>query len=150
VLFDNVKGRLAAAPLAAALTAEEWNDRLLGGNRLACVPATCLWLATANNPTLSDEIARRSVPIRLDPNDDQPHLRAGFRHPDLVGWVRENRPSLVSALLVLARAWVAAGRPLGTRTLGRFESWSRVLGGILDVAGVTGLLSDRDEFDLRA
>jgi hypothetical protein len=149
-LFDNLSGRLDAAALAAALTGPIWCDRVLGTSRRVAIPVTCLWLATGNNPDLSDELCRRTVPIRLDPAVEQPHLRQGFRHQNLGGWVRDNHLKLVWAVLVLGRAWVAAGKPPGPRTLGGFESWSRVLGGILEVAGIPGLLSNRQEFDLRA
>jgi hypothetical protein len=150
VLLDNLSGRLDAPALAAALTAEVWSDRVLGSSRQVEVPVHCLWLGTGNNPEVSDELARRTVPIRLDPACDQPHLRKTFRHPDLVGWARGTRPWLVWAALVLCRTWLARGRPPGAQVLGRFESWSRVMGGILDVAGVPGLLTDRQNFDLRA
>ena len=40
-----------------------------------------------------------------------------------------------------------AGRPAGENpTLGRFESWSQVIGGILTPAGIAGLLSNLAEF----
>jgi hypothetical protein len=149
VLFDNLSSRLDDPALAAALTTEVWSDRILGSSRQATIPKSCVWLATANNPRLSDELARRTVPTRLVPDSDRPHLRQGFRHRDLVSWVRANRPRLVWAALVMVRAWIVAGKPSGARTLGRFESWARVLGGILEVAGIPGLLSDRADFDRR-
>jgi hypothetical protein len=47
-------------------------------------------------------------------------------------------------LLVLVRAWLAAGRPPGKRVLGSFESWASVVGGILEHAGVPGFLHDTE------
>ena len=38
----------------------------------------------------------------------------------------------------------AAGKPRGTPSLGSYEPWSKVMGGILEVAGIPGLLSNRD------
>jgi hypothetical protein len=46
---------------------------------------------------------------------------------------------------VLIRAWIAEGCPAGTAVLGMFEKWSRMMGGILDVAGIPGFLQNRLE-----
>ncbi|HYT90849.1 MAG TPA: hypothetical protein VEL76_19220 [Gemmataceae bacterium] len=53
---------------------------------------------------------------------------------------------MVWAALTLCRAWIAEGRPGGKQTLGMFESWTTVIGGILDVAGVPGLLGNAKQF----
>jgi len=90
-------------------------------------------------------IARRLVRIRLDSRSDQPWRREGFRHPDLMIWVRANRARLVAACLTLCQAWASAGRPPAARSLGSFETWSQTLGGILHVAGVPGFLGNLDE-----
>lgn len=49
---------------------------------------------------------------------------------------------LVRAILVLVRAWIAQGKPAGRRRLGTFETWSSVVGGILEVAGIPGFLEN--------
>lgn len=146
VLIDNLRAELDSAALAAALTAPFWEDRILGASEMARLPIRCTWVATGNNPTSSHEIARRLVRIRLDARTDQPWRRDGFRHPDLMVWVRANRARLVAACLTLCRAWVAAGRPRASgRGIGSYEAWSQVLGGILEVAGVPGFLGNLEE-----
>jgi hypothetical protein len=46
----------------------------------------------------------------------------------------------------MARAWILAGRPEGVNTtLGSFESWCEVVGGILEYAGLNGFLGDLKE-----
>lgn len=145
VLIDNLRHPLDSSALAAALTAPYWEDRILGVSEMTRLPIRCAWIATGNNPEFSNEMARRIVRIRLDAHVDQPWRREEFRHPDLIAWVRANRPRLVAACLTLCRAWIAAGRPLGAKTLGSFESWSRVIGGVLHVAGIGGFLENIDE-----
>jgi hypothetical protein len=145
ILIDNLREKLDSSALAAALTAPFWEDRVLGHSEMVRLPIRCAWVATGNNPTFSNEMARRIVRIRLDARTDQPWRREGFRHPDLMGWVRANRPRLVAAGLTLCQAWVAAGRPRATRTIGSYEDWSATMGGILDVAGVLGFLGNLDE-----
>jgi len=145
VLIDNLRGKLDSSALAAALTAPFWEDRILGVSETTRLPIRCLWIATGNNPEFSNEMARRIVRIRLDAHVDRPWQRDGFRHPDLMCWVRANRPRLVAACLTLCRAWIAAGRPRGRRSIGSYEAWSQTLGGILEVAGIEGFLENLDD-----
>src|SRR5262249_55412191 len=74
---------------------------------------------------------------------DRPWKRQRFRHKDVVEWAAGNRPALVWAALTLVRAWVAAGRPAHPVTLGAFERWAEVLGGILGVPAIPGFLANR-------
>jgi putative DNA primase/helicase len=94
---------------------------------------------------LSDEMTRRSVRIHLDSGLEYPEEGRKFRHPDLLAWARSRRGELIWAALILARAWIAAGRPPAPRKLGGFESWSEVIGGILENAGVDGFLGNLEE-----
>lgn len=145
ILIDNVTGSLFSGALAGALTGLWIEDRLLGASEMIRVPIRCAWVATANNVTMSTEIARRTVRIRLDAMVDRPWRRTGFAHNDLRGWAHENRVNLVWASLTLVRAWLVAGSPLGTITLGSYERWSAVLGGILDTVGIDGFLENLEE-----
>ncbi len=147
VLIDNVRRRVDAGALASAVTAYPlWEDRLLGKSEIVRVPVRCLWLMTGNNPAFSSEMARRTIRCRLDAKQDRPWLRTGFRHPNLMDWVEENRGRLMWAALTLIQAWIAADRPAGKKTLGMFEAWAQVMGGILDVADVRGFLGNLEEF----
>ena len=103
-----------------------------------------MWIATGNNPTWFEEIARRIVPIRLDPKVESPWEREGFRHHDLIAWAKENRSRLVWAALTICQASAAWGWPEGSKTLGSYERWARVMSGILEVADVDGFLDDRE------
>lgn len=148
MFIDNLKRPLISATLAAAMTATVWEDRLLGTSDTTRLPIRCTWIATGNNPTLSSEIARRTVRIRLDAKQDRPWQRASFRHADLRGWMKAHRAEIVWAALTLAQAWIAAGRPMpeGHQRIGMYESWSDVIGGILAHAGIPGFLSNLDDF----
>lgn len=147
LVIDNVRKRLDSGALAGAITAPSWEDRRLGVSEMVRVPARPVWACSGNNVALSDEMTRRSVRLRLDPGQDRPQLRTGFRHPDLPAWSRENRGALVWAALTMIRAWLAAGRPDGAGvTLGGFEAWSHVMGGVLKVAGIPGFLGNLDDF----
>ncbi len=145
ILLDNIRTGLDSSQLASALTAETWSDRILGQTRMIDLPNRATWIVTANNPHLSLEIARRCVRVRLDAKTDRPWTRTGFKHSPLREWAKANRVRIVRAVLVLVRAWLAAGRPPGKLALGSFESWASVVGGILEHAEVPGFLHDTEE-----
>jgi hypothetical protein len=149
VFIDNVSQHLASGNLASALTKTTWSGRELGFSRNITVPISCVWLATGNNLTLSGELTRRAVPINLAPQLEQPWMRdpAEFREPDLRGWTKQHRRDLVKAAVTIIQAWIEAGRPRYEHpTLGSYESWSRVMGGVLGNAGVGGFLDNLDQF----
>jgi hypothetical protein len=145
VLIDNLKRPLDSSAFAAALTAPYWEDRILGASEMVRFPIRCIWIATGNNPEFSNEMARRLVRIRLDARVDQPWRRENFRHPDLRLWVRANRAKLVAACLTLCQAWIAKGKPSGRTSIGSYENWACVIGGILETASIPGFLSNIDE-----
>lgn len=146
-LIDNVNRKLDSGELAAAITATTWEDRMLGATRMIQLPVECCWMATGNAIKTSREIARRIVKIKIDAKRDDPWMRpeSDFKHPNIREWSSKNRGQLVWACLVLGQAWITAGKPLGKQTLGMFESWARAMGGLFDVAGVGGFLTNLKE-----
>ena len=143
LLLDNVRS-LHSTQLAAAITAETWEDRPVGSGETIRVPVRCAFVATGNNPILSSEMASRCAEIGLDAQTERPETRTGFRHPNLKRWVKEHHAELVWAVLVLVSAWIAKGKPAGRKLFGGFEEWAEVLGGILEVASIPGFLENRE------
>ena len=143
ILLDEAH-ELGSPALASALTATMWRGRRLGRSETVAVPNLALWAATANNVRLTGDLPRRVIPIRLDSGVERPEYRRDFRHPRLESWARRERAALVSACLSIVQRWIDAGMPEGTATLGSYESWAAVLGGILETAGVEGFLSGRE------
>lgn len=150
IVIDNVRRRLDSTPLATALTAETYTSRLLGTSTMLRLPIQTVWAATANNPTFSNEISRRIVSCRLDAKQEFPAQRTQFRIKDIRGWVRQHRARLVHACLTLIAAWLSAGRPPGTASLGSFEAWAQTMGGILTHVGLPGFLGNCDRLIARA
>jgi hypothetical protein len=75
----------------------------------------------------------------------RPWERTGFKHPDLLEWVKGKRGLLLAALLTIARAWYIAGKPAAnTPTIGGFEAWRHTGGGVSAYAGVRGFLGNLD------
>ena len=147
VTVDNVEGALFAPSLARALTARTWTDRILGRSESITLSQRATWIATGNNIILRGDLPRRCYWIRLDAKQSRPWQREGFTHPDLLSWVLEKRGELVAALLTIARAWFAAGKPQAADVprLGSFEAWTEIVGGMVTFAGVGGFLGNLKE-----
>ena len=148
ILFDNAKGPVAGGTLEGALTRRHWTDRLLGSNLTGDFPITALWLLTANNPEFTFESARRTVPVFLRPQAEDP-----TRRPDIAperqgeGWLREQRRRAVEALLTLCVWWRSRPPPdYRGPVLGGYETWSRTVGGVLQAVGVPDFLANLDDF----
>lgn len=125
VLLDNLDGSLGNDALDRALTANLWRDRILGKNEQVEAPLLATWYATGNNVQVRADTARRIVHCRLDVLSERPEEREGFTHPDLLGWVRENRPRLYMAALKILAAYIRRGRPRQKVTsYGSYEGWS--------------------------
>ena len=136
VLIDNVTGPLGSPALDAALTGTQWSDRLLGQSVQLNLPLRVVWFATGNNLQLCGDTSRRSLHVRLDSPEEFPERRGGFRHPQLLEWVRRNRARLVVAGLTILRAFVQAGRPDQSLTpWGSFDGWSALIRQALVWAG---------------
>jgi hypothetical protein len=114
------------------------------------LPVQCAWIATSNNAELSRDIVRRTVWIRLDAHVERPEDRTEFRHPDIEEWIGDNRPQIVSAVIRILRHWRELNKPLGRTTIGSYESWARVIGGILGCVGVEGFLANVAELRAQA
>jgi hypothetical protein len=147
ITVDNVEGALYAPSLARALTARTWTDRVLGRSETITVGQRATWIATGNNIQLRGDLPRRCYWIRLDARESRPWQRQNFKHPDLLGWVAKNRGRLIHALLTLARAWFAAGKPKtkDLPRLGSFESWAETVGGMVAFAGIPDFLGNLEE-----
>jgi hypothetical protein len=146
-IFDEAH-RIEGAALARSITAINYRDRILGVSQMAEFPNRITWVALGNQVNVIGDLARRVYRIALHPDEPDPQnrLASSFRHPDLKAWTREHRAELLGAALTLIRAWFVAGQPYDPRasTMGSFENWERVVGGVLQVAGVDGFLGGLD------
>jgi len=144
IVLDNLTKKLDSAALCAALTASEWQDRILGVSEMSStLPNRALWAATGNNPELSLDVARRTIACRLDSGIERPWERKDFRHPELGAWASAHRGELVQAVLTLVQAWLRAGSPRSQHPpIGSFESWATVMAGVLEMAGIKGFLEN--------
>ena len=147
LFLDECSVGVDSKALSALLTAESYTDRILGESRMISVQNHLCVYAAGNNISVDGDLARRVVPILLDPKCSRPESRSGFRHPHLRQYVRDHRRELLAAALTLIRAWAVAGQPSPTVAgpFGSFEGWYYVVGGVLEHVGYTDLTVDLEE-----
>ena len=152
MIFDNVEGIIKSPTLAAVLTTDSWQGRILGRSEMAIVPNRATWVATGNNIDVGGDLARRCYRIKLDAHMAGPWKRTGFKHPELLDWVTTHRGDLLHALCTIVRSWWTAGRPMAKTlsAMGGYTSWVRTIGGILEHAGVVGFLANLADFHAQA
>lgn len=158
LVFDNVTRRLEDSALAAMLTSGRYADRVLGKSQILSFPVRHTTVFTMNNPEIGPDMRRRVIPIYLDAGVERPWERTGparggrWRHPNLLGWVAQERPRLVRAAITIAahyaRGWRTdegdLEREVPTFVKGTFEEWSRVVGGAVTAAGAPGFGQNLD------
>lgn len=147
IVFDNLEGTLRSPKLAMALTSREYEGRPLGKSEKLLVPNLATWIATGNNIKPGGDITRRCFQIRLDAKMADPFRGRKFKHPKLLEFVLRRRGEFLHALLVLAKAWCAAGRkPAVDTPLGSFEEWHQSVGSTLYHAGMPDFMGNMDTF----
>jgi hypothetical protein len=137
ISFDNVVRTFGGGPLDRCLTAGDMVElRVLGRSEVPSLRWRAVVMATGNNVALSGDTSRRTIMSRLESPLENPEERQAFTHPNLLEWLRENRPRLVVAALTMLRAWYVAGSPHGgCRSWGSFESWSGIIPPAIVFAG---------------
>lgn len=127
-VLDEVHPGFGGRAWNALVTATSYRDRLLGASSLVELPNDCVWICTGNNVGLAPDTTRRCLPIRLEPMEEHPEDRTGFRFPDLLSHVRTHQAELLCDALTILRAFHLAGRPAsGLKPWGSFEGWSALI-----------------------
>lgn len=151
LFLDNINHDVDSASLAALLTASSIEGRILGTSNYIDVAVETVVMLAANNGKLTDELMRRVIPIRLDhalpdPSASRPADYYKYVHHD---FLRQHRADLVWSAHVLVKWWLQNGAPPPShgRNLASFSDWSRVVGGVLERAGIDGFLGSLKAFN---
>jgi hypothetical protein len=146
VHLDNLPNKVDSGALAALLTATTYQGRLLGSTRMLSLDNNLTLVGSGNNVQCSGEIAKRTVPIVLQPRKSHPEARRDFRYPNLRAHVSATRCEALGALLGMVENWLAQGQPEYTNRMGGFEGWSEAVGGILRANGFNRWRSNEGEW----
>lgn len=139
ICLDNIPAMrpFGGGPMDRVITARDDVElRILGATKIVTLPWRALIMATGNNVSFHGDTSRRVLMARLEPTEEKPEQRTKFKHEDLLGWIRVQRPRLVSAALLILRAYFRAGRPdMGCSRWGSFEEWGRLIPNAIVFAG---------------
>lgn len=145
IVIDNVKTRpgsiVESAVLEACTTAPQISQRILGQSRNHEQPNDVLFVMTMNQTKLGPDLTERHCPIRLHSESDAKKRPPA---PNLIEFANTHRLELLGELAGMILRWVDDGKPQGTQEH-RLSNWARTIGGILDVNGLRGFLSNLDE-----
>jgi len=124
VFLDNLNNRaFKSDQLASAITEDPARVRMFGKLQMVPINAHAFILLTGNGLTVSEDLARRFIEIKLDPKTENPETRAFS--VDILAEVTKRRNELLAACLTIWR-WGRINQNLETGTpLGSFEQWCR-------------------------
>ena len=123
--IDNVEGHFHSPTLAAYLTSGRISGRLLGGNRWHEGSARLFVTLTSNNASLSRDLSRRFVRVRIDSGEEVPQARSFAFQPDEAAL--SSRLDIARAALTLMQGFIEAGMPRIQRDDAGFPEWSRLI-----------------------
>jgi putative DNA primase/helicase len=123
--IDNANGMLIKGDLLEAILTEgAANIRPLGRSETIRVLNRSLVTLTGNNPTITGDMARRTISIDVVPRSADPERdRYPFNPVELI---HTRRPHFLQAAFIAMRAFRLAGMPSqGLPAVGSFGDWSR-------------------------
>ena len=125
VVWDNIVGTFNSEAMAAMMTSINFSDRFLGKSQDVTAPNNALWLFTGNNMLLAGDMPRRIFRCRIDPKIDMPFVREFDFDPE--AYCLQRRHGLVRDVLIVIKAWMAAGRPRSEGVTSSFEKWDELV-----------------------
>lgn len=125
VLIDNVSRAVKSDTLCQVTTQESKTCRVLGLSKKIECPTNATWIMTGNNLTFLGDLTERVLLIRLDAGVERPAERE-FK-VDAVTYIQERRPQIIRAVLLIAKAYIEAGRPPVKAPACRFPQWDALI-----------------------
>lgn len=124
VVIDNCNGELAGEALAQILTEDAVNVRPLGASEVVRIDSFPIMLANGNNVEIAQDIVRRSILCRLDPNCERPDARQFDFDP--IERAKICRADYVSDIFTIALWWGQNRHDLQLEaTDDQFGTWCR-------------------------
>ncbi len=128
---SNNKGFLNNSEFERILTTKTHRDRVLGQNKEVELDNEMEFSMSANwGLTYTADLWHRCRPINLFFSEEDPNKRK-FKIPDLHGYVLNNRPKILSAIITLINDWVENGMIKGKTAFTSYPRWAEIVGGIM-------------------
>lgn len=135
LLLDNLDTHMASPSLESFLTSPCVTARVLGTSSNETHPKKTAVFITGNLLTMRSDMRRRSLVVDFFLPQVRSENRRIVRPLDEQG-ILLARSQILGALYALVRSWVEAEKPEPTRHHPSFVEWSRIIGGIVEHAGL--------------
>jgi len=149
ICVDNADSFSGSDFIEAMLTGSTFEARILGRSESFVLPYVPFFIETKNRGDLryKKSTLRRFVWITLEPRTALTGCR--WKRPTLEDDLRDNTGGIrhlwQDALASLVWAWIDAGQSeFSGEQMNSFNRWSAVIGGILENAGITEFLGNRE------
>ena len=141
ISWDNVErgSQITSATLCRLHTSAKMQTRTLGQSKIPVGLNDRLWIADGNNIRPGEDMVRRYVQVALDAETKDPALTGReFRHPNLIGFINENRSTVIGYYLMMYKAWLDAGSPPAKNApvVSSYSKMIHVVAGVLEYAGM--------------
>jgi hypothetical protein len=148
--LDDVSGLVKSNALNRWLTSPTWAGRIMHSQRKFTILNQTLTLLSANQATLSPDLARRSLMVDLW-SAELPEARSAKISRTLdQEWLAapQNRADILSALHSLLLHWLIEGKAEHySKVIPSFENWSRIIPAIVTQSGFECPLQNPDVTD---
>ena len=124
-LFDNIVGQFDSTSLAAALTNEVYEDRILQHSKTVKTYVKAMFLFTGNNLRFTGDMNRRVLTVRLKPADSKLAQREYQFDPTVKA--KQMRKQIISSVLSLVNHWKHCGAPRASGTMTSFSEWDTLV-----------------------
>lgn len=126
IVLDNLKSgeTLRSVALAQLLSEPLRKPRVLGASRSVTVACTQMVILTGVNVAVADDLVRRFLRCRIDPQCERPQERT-FARPHLLEEAEDRRAEILSDLYTISISYQQTGRVRATQLAG-FDDWARM------------------------
>ena len=127
--LDNINGVLSSEFLCQLVERPLLLVRVLGISDDIKIANTFTVFTNGNNIEIAGDLVRRTIQCSLDPSMERPETRVFKRNP--VKTILANRGKYVASVLLIARAYVCAGKPEKLAPYMSFDAWNELVRGSL-------------------
>lgn len=135
IFLDNLYGSIKSATLDQLITSKVVTFRAMGGQSIVTLRNDAPIIVTGNDLDKNEDAFRRYLQCLLFETGDPNQRKVEHLLDDDVVSSDEWRRDALAALWSFVKCWDAKGRPDGATTLGSFEQFSRLMGGIVTACG---------------
>lgn len=127
VIFDDLKRDLPPHPaLCSLFTSETLSDRLLGHSRSITVSTQTTVIFTGNNIAPGLDLARRIIPIRLDPKTPSPQ-NIHYAHAPIAKMLSDRAHYIRATLGIVSGYWQRQDERGGLAHEGSYGAWQELV-----------------------